>query len=647
MWLPRLGVVCGYVLLALAFAWPLPLHLSTHLTGNPGGDTGVYVWNQWVFQHEMQATGNPFSTGRILSLASPVDLTQHNYTAALNLLAYPLIPIVGVVAAFNLVLLIVNVLTALATYALARLAFPATRLEAFIAGVAFAWSPILVARAGAHMSLVAAAPLAAFVYCLIRADQTGQLRHAAAAGVCMAIAALCDAYFAIFCLITGLLYVASRAFSFGRRRSPAAMRWTLDAALLIVGGLILGLAFGRGGSFHVLGMSVSVRGLYTPMLVFTMLALARAAIAVRARLSDASYFLWAVRVAVVGALAGAGPLSPVLYGLGERIGEGRLVSPPVLWRSSPRGADLLAFFQPNPNHPLMRWIGDGSWALHARDVEFVVALSLVSIAIVAFAWWKADYRPPQEWWFISAGFALLALGPFLIVGGWATHAPGPWALLRYVPVIGIARTPTRFAIMTALGLAILLAGALAALGTRWPARRRAIGVVTLVLLLCEALPAPRLLYSAAMSPLLDIIAADPRPIRVLNLPFGVRDGASSTGNFSARSQFEQTRHGKALIGGYLSRVSAQRIRDMQTTYPVTANLIRLSEGESLNEADRQTLMTRAPDFATRASLGYVLIDTSLTTEELRSLAIEAFDLRPVATDGALQLFVPGASVTSP
>ena len=48
----RIAVVVGYVFVAIAFTWPLPLHMATALTGDPGGDMGVYVWNQWVFQHE-------------------------------------------------------------------------------------------------------------------------------------------------------------------------------------------------------------------------------------------------------------------------------------------------------------------------------------------------------------------------------------------------------------------------------------------------------------------------------------------------------------------------------------------------------------------------------------------------------------------
>ena len=136
-----------------------------------------------------------------------------------------------------------------------------------------------------------------------------------------------------------------------------------------------------------------------------------------------------------------------------------------------------------------------------------------------------------------------------------------------MPLVSAVRTPTRFAIVAALGIAILLGGALAAIGTRWPHRRRALGWAMLLLVGFELFPAPRTLYSGEYSPLSDIIAADPRPVRVLNLPFGVRDGVSSAGNFSARSQFEQTRHHKALIGGYLSRVSSRRLNTMKRDYP--------------------------------------------------------------------------------
>jgi hypothetical protein len=38
---------------SVIFTWPLATHLGTHFTGSVTGDTAVYVWNQWVFQHEV------------------------------------------------------------------------------------------------------------------------------------------------------------------------------------------------------------------------------------------------------------------------------------------------------------------------------------------------------------------------------------------------------------------------------------------------------------------------------------------------------------------------------------------------------------------------------------------------------------------
>ncbi len=119
IWPPRVAVALGYVCAAVAFSWPLPLHLGTALTGDPGGDTGVYVWNQWVFQHEtLIEHTNPLRTDHILSTTDRVDLSQHNYTVFLDLLALPLIPLLGVIRTFNIVLLLATVITALCTYAL-------------------------------------------------------------------------------------------------------------------------------------------------------------------------------------------------------------------------------------------------------------------------------------------------------------------------------------------------------------------------------------------------------------------------------------------------------------------------------------------------------------------------------------------------
>src|SRR5688572_8864717 len=93
------------------------------------------------------------------------------------------------------------------------------------------------------------------------------------------------------------------------------------------------------------------------------------------------------------------------------------------------------------------------------------------IALLPQAVWFCRFRPSPRWFVIALSFALLALGPFVHFAGLNTYVPGPWAVLRYVPLIGAARTPARFAIVMMLGFSVLFGLALRHVTTRWPSRR--------------------------------------------------------------------------------------------------------------------------------------------------------------------------------
>jgi hypothetical protein len=649
--LPRIAVVGFYLLAAIAFSWPLPLHMGTAFTGDPGGDTGVYVWNQWVFQHEVLGRHNPLKTTQILSLTAPVDLSQHNYTAFLNLIALPFIPWLGVVATFNGVLIGMMLLTAIATYLLVRRVTAATRIEAWLAGLAFAWSPVLVARSTGHVSLVAAAPLPLFILCLIRADRSRRPRDAALAGLCVAWAGFCDVYYAVYCLMIAAGYLGSRFIRVtrGETHASAPWRWTLNVLIACVAAIVFSLLLGRSGSMTVLGIPVSVRGLYTPVLVLTVLVITRiiAEFPPRIRLlplPSGGASLIVVRVLLVGVVACAAPLSPVLYGLGERVLDGRYVSPPTLWRSSPPGVDLLAFVDPNPNHPIARAVRDRQAEDGAVFVEFTAALSLCALAVIAFAVWRAGYRPRAGWVWMTFGFLALSLGPFVHIAGMNTYIPGPWALLRYVPIIGAARAPTRFAVIAALGLAVLFAGALAALGRRYPQQRWLMTATIGALLIFELWPGPRPLFSAEIPSVYQIVASDPRPVRILQLPFGVRDGVSSAGNFTARYQYFQTSHGKRLIGGYLSRISTKRVGELRAQ-PTLDALMTLSEGGTLSPEREAEIIARGPRFIGRSNLAYVIVDQKRSPPALIDFVTRAWRLEELARDGQTVLYRPTIPAT--
>jgi hypothetical protein len=227
------------------------------------------------------------------------------------------------------------------------------------------------------------------------------------------------------------------------------------------------------------------------------------------------------------------------------------------------------------------------------------------------------------------------------IAGIQTYIPTPWTFLRYAPLIGEARMPPRMAVLVIMAVAVLFAGALVALGRRHPTRRRAMLWIVGTALAFELTPAPRELHSAAIPSVYEIVARDPRPVRVLELPFGVRDGLSSLGDFSARYQFHQTLHGKRLVGGALSRVS-DRKKQFYQNWPFVNALMDLSQPGA---APVQIPPDRRPaglDFIERASLGYVVMETARVSPQLRRFAIDSLGLTPIAEADGFELFIPDA-----
>ena len=641
------AIVVSFVLVAALQSWPLPLHLTTHLTGNPGGDTGVYVWNVWVFHHELLELHSwPLSTSALFAPTGPVDLSLHNYTVFANLIAAPLLPWVGVIGAFNLVYLINVALAALGVFLLVRetgRAAGVRTVDAWLAGLFFACSPFLVARSTAHFSLVAAAPLPFFVLFLHRLWSRHTHRDAIGAGACAAWAVYCDVYYGVYCVLLALVFLAARTMTVERTTDRARTGWIPWLDIPILGAVAACLTAGLSGGVLQFGeVRVSVRSLYTPVLVLTMVTAIRLARTwpVRLTVHVPAALKGLAAPAATGLVTAALLTSPVLYALGVRALEGRMVAPPVLWRSSAPGVDLASFVLPNPNHPFAP-AGIREWTASqpGRFEENVAAIPWTVLLLVAIAWRRAAYRPDPLWIISAVLFTLLSAGPFVRLAGLETYVPTPWTLLRYAPIIGQARMPTRFAVLVALSAAVLFAGALAAAARRWPAGRHGVTALVAALLTFELLPVPRHLAAATTPEVFDTIAADDRPLSVLMLPFGIRDGLSSIGDFSAASLLFQTQHGKPLVGGYLSRVSPVR-KERLLADPVLAALTTASERRPVTREARRAAREAAAAFLERSRVGWVVVDNSRTSVDLRELATETLRLREVSRSGDFVLFVP-------
>jgi hypothetical protein len=196
--------------------------------------------------------------------------------------------------------------------------------------------------------------------------------------------------------------------------------------------------------------------------------------------------------------------------------------------------------------------------------------------------------------------------------------------------------PSRLSIVVTMGVAMLLAMVVQEIRAR-SRRPHAYTALVGALLIFELLPAPRRLNDATVPAPYRFIAEDPRPLRVLSLPFGLRDGLKSRGNYSASSQFYQTVHEKGLIGGYLSRLPGDSIERYRGNFTLRV-LMRYSEGTPVDDALLATGLERGPRNVEQLKIGYVVINRERSSAELIAFAKSALNLTYMSSDGVLDLY---------
>ena len=414
----------------------------------------------------------------------------------------------------------------------------------------------------AHLSLIATAPLVLFLWALLRVVERPGRGRGALVGCLVAASTYSDASYGVFCVVIGIFVLIWRYLRLECRRPPVLVSPVIrgvDVLLAIVAtGMIVRMVTGPT-VFQVGALRVTFATFYTPALAAVVLVALRLLLHWRPSIRIETLATEVRALILPGAMAVGtclALLSPLLIGVATRCLQGRLPGTVTYWRSSPRGVDLFAYLVPNPNHP---WFGTWTerWLLpDGADAfpEYIASFSLVALGLIAWAAWRRAL--PRQWIAFTATFALLSLGPFVYVAGVNTYLIGPWALLRYLPVIGMARTPARFSIVAALGLSLLFGFALDSWRRRNQRGLLTVTVAVALLIALEVLPAPRRLYSARLPDVYQSIASsDAEAGNVPRAADGIRDGTSSLGDFSAATRFFQTGHGHGLVGGYLSRVS--------------------------------------------------------------------------------------------
>ena len=488
-------VFLAFFVIAVVQTWPLALHMSDHAIAWPG-DSYVMWWNFTWVKDSLLDFSDPFHT-EALYHPQGSSLYLHTLAPVNGIISIPLQLVTGnVLLTWNMMSLVFFALSGTGGYALAY-HVTRDRWAPIVSGFIFAFSPVAMMHLHGHFHIATTWPIPFFALFLIRFLDSRSWRDLAIVTFMAVILTWNWLEFAIDIGLFAMLLFAFWAATQVRREHPREV----------------------------------------PRMV--------------ARLLPA-IVVWAVLSA------------PLLIPTARAAESGDYVvrSPDEAAYFSP---DLLAYAIPSP-----LW-GPGEfsrnydeyYSTRAGSMETTVFLgfSPVALAIVAFASRRnSPLRGNIVFWSGAfAFFAVMALGPRLFIFGEDLGVPLPFRLLQEVPLAGERRVPGRMIIVGMLALGVLASVGVTDLARRYGARVRHAGVLLALLALglvfIEYLSPPVNLAAYHVPPIYEQIGRESGDFAVLDLPLGRVTGNSHAGDVvgGAMSDYAQVIHGKASVGGYLSR----------------------------------------------------------------------------------------------
>jgi hypothetical protein len=508
----------GYFLLTILMTWPAILHLTDGIPGD-GFDGWQNYWNLWWVKKALLELGStPFFTDYLYPPLG-ASLLFHTLNIFNSLWTLPIQLNFGLAVAYNSVVLGSFTLAGyggylLALYALTQLRFPVSgaRPAAFVGGLVFTMSPFHMAHLLGHMQVFSMIWPPFYVLWLLRTLKPPPPFRRGAGGEVRDIALTC-----LFLILATLV------------------DWYHTLYLLIFTGLALGWTLWRQGC-----RGAGVQGRH-----FDTLRITHHASCITVLLRP----LWLVLAIGLGFTV---VLSPLLVPM-MRAARSTPELQAGLEQSIALSADLPAFILPSEMHPL--W---GPWAKSIADnfsstlSERLVFAGFVPLTLALFAIIRGWRQAVVKFWtLVTAAYFLLALGPYLHIGGKIVTIAGwplplPYLLLYHtVPFIRLTRSLSRYDLMVMLGL-----GVLAAIGLAYLSRVRGQYLrFTLPLL-------------AALLICFEFLAL-PYPISKIDTPQFYFDLAQQPGDFTIAElpmnwdrptpMLYQTVHGKRLLTAYTSR----------------------------------------------------------------------------------------------
>jgi len=327
--------------------------------------------------------------------------------------------------------------------------------------------------------------------------------------------------------------------------------------------------------------------------------------------------------------------SPVIYRMIDFIvSEGSGILSSTLENAENESMDLLAYFIPNPLHPV--W-GDRSAMMMSRfsgvfqeTVIFPGYMTLMIVLLLMIYKWRD--KEIIFYFSLFAFSAVMSLGPYLHIGGKASffeshlRIPMPYILSYYLPFFSAVRIPGRYGVMVMLFISIL-----AGFGIKYICdkikKRNVVVYPVMAVLVFELWTAPFTFISdMQIPPVYTQIKNESGDFAILHVPLGWRaKGTYHLGYNFTRFQYYQTYHGKRILDGMLAR-TLQRNTDYFAKTPIISTLVKIEYGEVPDEKSIESDIAYSAEFIKHFNVKYIVLDevyervfTHMTPEKLENI----------------------------
>jgi hypothetical protein len=386
-------VVWTFVLLTILLLYAPSFDFLNQIPGD-GGDGYQFLWDLWWVKHSTTELGtNPYFTNYIF-YPNGHSLLFHSLIPLAGIITIPFQDILGLFFCYNLIVILGYVLGGFGAYSLAKY-FTKNIYASYLTGIIFTFSPYHLGHTLGHLNLISIGGIPFYILFLFKLRDTTNLRYAFVA--------------AFFLLVSTFL-----------------------------------------GSFY-----------YTFILfVFTILFILYDILLKRKVDFNRKFIYGLALIPTIFLLVSGIVTIPMFY---ESFSGKHAYAEMSLNSQIDNSADLINFLLPGPdNYFFGKNIKSIEYPfninLGGAENRVYVGYTVIGLLVFSFYKYRNKMFKHALWLLLTGTFIILSLGPMLkVMGEYDVGVPLPGFLIRYLPGGTIFQAPSRFAVITYLGLGVLTA----------------------------------------------------------------------------------------------------------------------------------------------------------------------------------------------